>query len=372
MQTETTFTVGCLHRGMQKIAFLCGARRWEDTEVNLLNCAKAFSEKGYDVNIFCLQNTPLYKEATEGNLTVIPIKEHRKYFDLFAAQRLIFLLEKQQITHLFIFRSSDIGISAMVKSFLKRPVDITFFLSAESGFMKRFLMRHYHFRQLDHIICSLNVQKEEICTTINRNDLKIKVIPPMVPFEENQTVWKKTEARKVLNLPERKKIFGFIATEGNDKAQQFLFSALKQLNRPDLLICLLDKTDKQVCRKRVKTNRLDDKITVLSYRKEEDLFFHAIDVFISIPSNGAFEFKMLEAISFGKQVLTDDGAGNQEILDNGTFGFLYERRNEQSLAEKMGSSGCSELDQEVVKTFLKEHGTTAFLNQAEAFLSFKK
>jgi|GEM_PF-4164754 len=357
---------------MQKIAFLCGARRWEDTEVNLLNCAEAFSEKNYNVSVFCLQNTPLYREAEARGLTVIPIREHRKYFDLFAAQRLIFLLEKHQITHLFIFRSSDIGISAMVKSFLKRPVDITFFLSAESGFMKRFLMRNYHFRQLDHIICSLNVQKEEICTAINKNDLKIKVIPPMIPFEENQTIWKKTEARKLLNLPETKKIFGFIATEGNAKAQLFLFSALKQLNRPDLLICLLDKTDRQVCRKRVEANSLNEKVIVLPYRKEEDLFFHAVDIFISIPSNSAFEFKMLEAISFGKSVLTDNRTGNQEILDNGTFGFLYERGSEQSLAEKMVSSGFSELDQEVVKTFLKEHGTTAFLNQAEAFLSLKK
>lgn len=357
---------------MQKIAFLCGVRYLEDTEANVLDCAEAFSEKGYDVSILCFQNTPFYKEAATRNLTVIPIKEHRKYFDLFAAQRLIFLLEKHQITHLFIFRSSDIGLSAMIKSFLKRPIDITFFLSAEAGFMKRFWLRNYHFRQLDHIICSLNVQKEEILTAINRNDLKIKVIPPLFSVVHDEVVWKKAEARRVLNLPETKKILGFIAAERNISAQQFLFSALKQLNRPDLVICLLDKTDKQVVGKRVEANGLNEKVVVLPYRKEENLFFHAIDTFISIPSQDIFEFKMLEAVSFGKPVLTDNRTGNQELLNNGAFGLLYDYGNEQSLAEKIGLSGYEELDPEAVKIFLKEHGTTAFLDQTEAFLSLKK
>lgn len=356
---------------MQKIAFLSGSRYWEDTEVNLLNCASAFSERGYDVRIFCLQNTPLSREATIQDLTVVPIREHRKYFDLFAAQRLIFLLQKHQITHLFIFRSSDIGVSAMVKSFLKRPVDITFFLSAEYGFMKHFLMRNYHFRQLDHVICSLNIQKEEICKAINKNDLQIRIIPPIILPEEDQTIWKKTEARKVLNLPETKKIFGFIATERNDKARQFLFSALKLLNKPDIAICLLDKTGGQIV-KQVKASDLNENVIVLPYRKEENLFFYATDAFISIPSNNAFEFKMLEAISFGKQVLTDNRVGNQEIMDSGAFGFLYECGNEQSLAGKIGSFACAELASEAVQTFLKAHGTAAFLEQAEAFLSLKK
>ena len=64
-----------------KLAYLCSSTSWGGLEMNHLRNAQWMQERGHDVVFFCVENSPIAKDAVERNLSVEIIQKHKKYYD---------------------------------------------------------------------------------------------------------------------------------------------------------------------------------------------------------------------------------------------------------------------------------------------------
>lgn len=73
------------------------------------------------------------------------------------------------------------------------------------------------------------------------------------------------------------------------------------------------------------------------YGKEKELFFLKSDIFVfpTFYSNECFPLVLLEALKYGIPIITTNEGAILEIMEDGKFGFLVEKKNIEDLANKI-------------------------------------
>lgn len=76
-----------------KLAYLCSSVSWGGLEMNHLRNAKWMQNRGHEVVVLGIENSPFEKRAKEMNLPFIPIPQYRKYYDFKASKTLLSLVK---------------------------------------------------------------------------------------------------------------------------------------------------------------------------------------------------------------------------------------------------------------------------------------
>lgn len=364
---------------MSQIGFLCSSSSWGGLEMNIVRNAKWMQDRGHQVVFFCVENTPIHSDAKEKGLTIIPIKRHRKYYDLFAAQRLIILLEKHQITHLFIRDKRDMSICASVKAFMKRPIVITYFMAMQLGVEKKNKLHTYRFNKLDHWICTLEWLKSQTLSKTNIDPAKVTVIPPALDLEAFETVWSKSEARRILGLPTDKKIVGIVGRFDEHKGQLKLLEALVGIKDPSIHVCLLGEPTKnegdeyyKKITSFIKNNQLEERVHILPFRKDISIFYYAIDVFVMATFSETFGMVTIESMACGTPVLGSSKGGTPEILGNGKYGKLFDATSVEDLRKKLIETDFSVYTNVLLKEAVEKYEKTNVLAAIEKLVGIEQ
>jgi glycosyltransferase involved in cell wall biosynthesis len=137
--------------------------------------------------------------------------------------------------------------------------------------------------------------------------------------------------RKVMNVPTKAKIVGFLGTITFEKGiDEFILLSKRLLKRSNKYCFLIigDGPALLWCRRRVKDLKVSHKYIFTGYQQDVRNYLGIMDIFyFPTRHHEGISLAILEAFSMGKIVLTRNIGGNREIIRNNYNGYIYKNMN---------------------------------------------
>lgn len=321
------------------LAYLCNTKSWGGLEMNQLRNATWMKERGHEVHVFVLANTPAHKEAIEKKLSIHFIAKHKRHYDFYNAFRLTKILNQINTNCLIVRSTFDMSIAATVSFFSKGKIKTVFCMEMQLSFPKKQFFRTWRYRYLDAWCCPLNYLKDQVSVYTNMNKDRIFVIPSGIDLSKIVEIPKKV-AREQLNLPQNKLIFGILGRIDPKKGQKLVVEAWNELSDAVLLIkgdfdTTEHKAYLQNINDLVEQKELKNRVLFLPFSSDTDIFFSAIDALIVPSENETVGMVTLEALAYKKPVIGSNAGGTSEILSNPRLGILFEPNTKEDVILKI-------------------------------------
>ncbi len=325
-----------------KLAYLCSSISWGGLEMNQLKNAFWMQQRGHDVVVIGIENSPLITEAKQKNLKVVTIEKHRKYYDFKSGKKLAKKLDQLKATHLILRDNRDLSLAVIAKRMCRRTLHLSYFMEMQLGVRKKGLFHSIRYSYLDLWSCPLNWLAEQVKNQTRINPQKIKVIPSGLDFQQLDKEIDKSQAREILNLPDDKFIFGLIGRFDEHKGQLLVLEALKKIESKKAILCFLGEPNREGgsdyferIQEFINQNRLEDDVFMRPFRKDVHVFYKAIDCCIMASKAETFGMVTIESLFCGTPVIASNAGGSLELIEDGNNGLLFESLNSTDLAEKM-------------------------------------
>jgi len=150
----------------------------------------------------------------------------------------------------------------------------------------------------------------------------------------------KDKERELLNLPKEKKIILNIGRLSEEKGQNFLISAIAEIQqkRTDC-ICYIggDGPDREKLIAQICKEHLQNKVFLIGFVPDNVMvhWMNACDIFVLPSLSESFGIVQIEAMACGKPVVATRNGGSEEIIISDDFGLLVNPGNSVDLAEKI-------------------------------------
>lgn len=326
----------------QKLAYICGTKSWGGLEMNQLRNAVWMQERGHQVVVLCLADSPLEQNATASGVQTIQIAKHRKYYDFIKGRRLAKIIKQEEITHLIVRSTYDMSIAAFVKWKLGKKLHLSYFMEMQLGISKRNLLHTFRFRWFDLWFCPLIWLSDQVVKMTRFPKDRIRVVPSGLNLQQFEINLPKVEARNILQLPNSVFLFGLIGRFDINKGQLLLLDAMQKCTDKGFSVVLLGEPTHNEgdtyflqMQERIERNQLKDRVYILPFRKDISVFYRAIDCFVMASNAETFGMVTIEAMANGTQILGSNSGGTPEILQQGKLGLLFEKLNIDDLSEKL-------------------------------------
>jgi glycosyltransferase involved in cell wall biosynthesis len=321
------------------LAYLCNTKSWGGLEMNQIRNATWMKERGHDVHVFVLIDSPAYTEALENNLTVHIISKHKKHYDFYNAYKLFKILTKINVNCLIVRSTFDMSIAASVSFFSGRKIKTVFCMEMQLSFPKKQFFRTWRYRYLDAWCCPLNYLKEQVLTNTNMNKDRIFVVPSGIDIQKINLI-PKSEAREELNLPQCALVFGVLGRIDPKKGHKTIIETWK--NTSDSILLIQGDSESTKHKQYLKEiyafitqNKLNNRIHFKPFSSNTQFFFNAIDALIVPSENETVGMVTIEAIAYKKTVIGSNSGGTREILSNPQLGYLFEPNSHKDLIKKI-------------------------------------
>lgn len=333
-----------------RIAYLCSSTSWGGLEMNHLRNAKWMKDRGYDVLVIGVGNSPFANRAKSMDLPFKAVSPYGKYYSFGAALKMRKLLKNEQITHLLIRSNHDMSITATVKLLSGKKLTTAYFMEMQLGVKKTNLLHTIRYRFIDHWSCPLNWLAGQVKDmTRFRNNLV--VIPSGLELATFTNAQSKSECRKLLDLPGDSLLFGLIGRFDRQKGQLLLLEAMKVSTHDDFSIVLLGEPTlnegedyHKEMQAFVAENELEKRVHIRPFRQDIATFYSSVDWLVMATKAETFGMVTIEALASGVPVLGSNAGGTPEILQNGSGGVLFGSLDTHDLARKIDQICGNEFD----------------------------
>lgn len=324
------------------LGYICGNDSWGGLEMNQLRNAQWMNARGHSVFILCLKNSIMETRARELGIDVLIIEKHKKYYDFQKGRQLVTTLKQNSITHLIVRATHDMSIAAFAKSKLKEKLHLSYFMEMQLGVKKTNILHTLRFKYFDLWSCPLNWLAEQVRTMTKFPDEKIVIIPSGLHMSQFSTEISKDYCREKLNLPKDKKLFGLIGRFDQHKGQLLLLEAMQKCQSTNFDLVFLGEPTRnegddyfEKMQQFIRLNTLENRVHILPFRNDIEVFYKAIDCFIMASKAETFGMVTIEAMACGTLTLGSNAGGTPEILKFGQLGVLFNPLDSENLAQKM-------------------------------------
>lgn len=328
-----------------RIGFYCSSVAWGGLEMNTVRYAKWMSDRGWNVIVFCVENSHIHQHAGELKLEIILVKRNRKYFDWLNAFRVKRLFDQHGISLCWFRDTRDFDLLGWVKRFGNGHLKLLYQQAMQFGVSKKDFMHTFRFAPIDVWISTLHFLADQVKSQTHFPPEKIHVIPLGV----DETSWLKNpistlDARATLKLPQDAIVAGIIGRIDPLKGQHLALDAFLQLadQYPRFHLLIFGEStlhegneyEKQLHQVAI-DSKFSDRIHFRPYSKNVQLFYQSIDMFLMCSKGETFGTVTIEAMCFSKPVIATNSSGSPEILDGGKCGMLFEPGDVQGLKSAM-------------------------------------
>ncbi|MFM7682319.1 MAG: glycosyltransferase [Bacteroidota bacterium] len=324
-----------------RIAYLCGTMGWGGLEMNQLRNASWMMNRGYFVQIYAQENSPLAKATIENKIPLVEIKAHRNHYDFFRAWQLYQKLKFNEIEHLIIRATFDQSIAATVAFLSKSKIKVHFFMEMDFGSPKKQFFRTWRYSFFTSWNCPLEYLKEQVLNNTNCNPIKIKVIPSGLDLTKLTRV-EKNITRSELKLPLDKFIFGIVGRIDKKKGQLLAIEAMLKSTFIDFHLCIVgdptyNENDSYLIEIKnfIRINNLENRVHLLPNQSDVSVVLSAFDWTILPSDSETFGMVTIESMACGIPVLGSNSGGTIELIKNEKNGLLFETKNSSDLEKKM-------------------------------------
>lgn len=324
-----------------RIAYVCSSLSLGGLELNHLRNAVWMQERGHDVKVFAVLNSPLYQKAVQWGLPCSPIKHQRKYYDWFAAFKLASELKEASISHVFFRDNRDMSLIATVKARLGRSIVTAYFMEMQLGIKKTGLLHTLRFRYIDFWFCPLPFLINQVRNWTKIDPSKIKLVPSGMDLSWAQNT-NKPEARENLNLPKDNFLFGLIGRFDVQKGQLLVLEAMKLCKNQKFTLVFLGEPTRnennhvfETMQKWIDENHWETRVFIRPFMDDVRMFYSAIDALIMATKAETFGMVTLEAIAHKVPVLGSNAGGTPDLICGDEFGILFKSLDAHDLAKAM-------------------------------------
>lgn len=326
----------------KKLAYLCSSVSWGGLEMNQLRNARWMKKRGHLVLVLCKENSPIANACHEEKIPLAYIGSHKKYYDFSAGKKLAGILEQHQITHLLIRDTRDMSVSVIAKRKAKHAVHLSYFMEMQLGVAKKHALHSIRFRGLDLWSCPLNWLADQVREMTHMDRSRIHVIPTAMDLERFETAPSREDARKILDLPADCRLIGLSGRFDPFKGHLLLLEAVNQLSDKEVCICFLGEATKgdgteyiDQVNATIQNYALSERVFIRPFRKDIEVFYAAIDVFVMASKAETFGMVTIEAMASGIPLIASNSGGSPEILAHGKLGKLFEPGSAEGLTAQL-------------------------------------
>jgi len=200
-------------------------------------------------------------------------------------------------------------------------------------------IRRYILSKVSLIIALSEYWKRQILQIDGLHSGKVTVIYNFVDVEKFRG-YSKTACRKILDLPQNKKIIFSIGRLVERKGYQYLVEAIPHIveKRKDVIFFIGGEGPlKNYLERRIREQEIEEYITLLGFVPGEMLpiWLSAADIFVMPSTRETFPIVMLEALASGAPFVGSTVGAVPEIISSKEFGLLCEPANPKDLAKKI-------------------------------------
>jgi len=321
------------------LAYLCNKTSWGGLEMNQIRNATWMKERGHDVHVFVVLNSPAHLEALDRKLTIHIIAKHKRHYDFYRAYQLYKKLTESSVECLIVRSTFDMSIAASISFYSKGKIKTVFCMEMQLSFPKKQFFRTWRYNYLDAWCCPLNYLKEQVLTQTNMKKERVFLVHSGIDLQSSLHI-PIYSARETLNLPKNATIFGILGRIDPKKGQKMVIEIWEKVSDSILLIQGdFDTTEHKQYLKDLydlfEQKKLNNRIVFLPFSANTEVFFGAIDALIVPSMNETVGMVTLESLAHKKPVIGSNAGGTSEILSNPRLGILFEPNSKEDLTLKI-------------------------------------
>ncbi len=331
------------HSNHLRILYTCFSPSWGGLEIQALDEALLIAEKGHHPTFACLPGTPLFREATDRKLAVIPLKV-AGYFHPRAIWTLRQFLDQGNIDLVHSQLSKDIATVVPALRLCQRPIPLILSRRMGSGISKKDLFHRFTYSRVARVLAISSVIRENVARTTPVASERIITVHHGVDLKlfsvNNET---RVRLRKEFGIAENTIVVGFVGRFSPGKGHEELLNAAASLNTrfTNLRFVIVGKASHGEERYEHEIKALShslglDKLTMFTgFRTDIPEIMSVFDLFCFPSHAEAFGAVLVEAMAMKLPVVASKSDGVLDIVVGGETGLLVPPKDSTSLAEAL-------------------------------------
>ncbi|MBN1634513.1 MAG: glycosyltransferase family 4 protein [Ignavibacteria bacterium] len=329
----------------KKIAYLCLSKSLGGLEYHSVNLVKWLNAREWDITLIISVESSVKLKIVEYSLPYVEIENPKKYYDIFKAKKIANFILKNNIGILICGDNNDLNFASLVRMFCGNKIKLIYLQQMQIGIKKKDLFHNITHSKVDEWVTPLEYLKKQALERTNVKSEKIHIIRYGIEFEKFLDMKDKTEARKIMKLPEKSFIIGMLGRIDRLKGQGFLIEYMNNKGRKtgDGLYLVISgeptknepETYFNELKEKVSKYNLTDSIIFTGNLDNVTDFFSAIDLFVMASESETYGLVTIEAMMSGTPVIGTNAGGTPELLKFGEYGILYEPGNMEDFSVKI-------------------------------------
>jgi len=196
-------------------------------------------------------------------------------------------------------------------------------------FEKRYLLKRYHINGGNRFIAVSNHTKQYFEKTVK----EFPVILLHNAINLSKFFNKKNNSYHIKKL----RLIN-VGSLINRKNQSFLIDVavlLRKKNVDFLLVLLGDGVNRAKLQKKITENNLENFVKLMGNVDNVEDYLRNSDIYVHSSFSEPFGLSIIEAMATGLPVVTIDGKGNRDLIENGKNGFILYEQNVELFADKI-------------------------------------
>jgi len=326
------------------IAMLCLSRSWGGLEMHVASLAGWLTERGWPVTLFAESGSSLYHEAHSRDIQVLQLNSGSIPKKIKTAREISRRVKSNDIRFMSVHRTPDIFPAVLAKRFSGNKFKLAYSQHMHIGNKKDFF-HAWEYRHFDAWLTPLNLLADQTRENTIVPAEKIHIIPQGIELERfPNNRYSKTEARKILDLPQNDIIIGLIGRFDPQKGQMTLVRALPKIHNAGYQVHLLFVGEptagehegfKSEIEKAILNYGIEKYVHFRPFLRDVEQVYAALDIFILASYSETYGLVTIEAMASGLPVIGTRSGGTKEIISDGITGLLFEPKNHDELSLKI-------------------------------------
>jgi glycosyltransferase involved in cell wall biosynthesis len=196
-------------------------------------------------------------------------------------------------------------------------------------FEKRYLLKRYHINGGNRFIAVSNHTKQYFEKTVN--EFPVILLHNAINLSKFFNKKNNSYHFKKLRLIN-------VGSLVDNKNQSFLIDVailLREKNVDFLLVLLGDGVNRAKLQKKITENNLDNFVKLMGNVDNVEDYLRNSDIYVHSSFSESLGLSIIEAMATGLPVVTIDGKGNRDLIENGKNGFILYEHNVELFADKI-------------------------------------
>ncbi len=308
-----------------------------------ITAVKQLLKNGIEVDLLCYPNSPIYKNAIEKNLKVVPLK-FNKGISPAAVLKVLNLLKNNNYAFIHTQASGDLWALSPAVALFKKEIPLFLTKQVGSFIVKKDLLHRFVYSKVTVAFAISEVIRVNLLETTPLTEEKIFILHNGVDTKKfNPVNYSGKELREIYRVKENELLVGMAARFTPGKGYEELLKAAEILEKkhPNVKYLLVGEASRgeedyfNFIKKTAGSSNVADKIIFAGYLENMPEAFAAMDIFAFPSHSEAFGIALVEAMSMALPSVCSRADGILDICLENETGLFFEPKNETDLAKKL-------------------------------------